>query len=304
MLSSKPCRLVRIVTPKHYLLDGLWFGAEHPKTAIVFVHGLGSNAFAHHDYLVPLVRRDTAILYFGNRGHDGISGVKRIKRSARKGYVYEQAGMAHEIFTDSADDLQGAVNLLLGRGARRVYLVGHSTGCQKIAWYLSQRGAQRHIAGAVLLCPISDYADARHENERKRKRAEAAARKLLRRKKPHEFLPANLWRGSIDAQRFLSLYTPDSKEEIFTYAQPGKVPRTLQKLRTPLLVIFAGDDEYRDRPTPEIAAWFRDNLRSKRSEIEIIPSALHSFNGQESEVTASLRRWIKKINASAPPRSK
>jgi pimeloyl-ACP methyl ester carboxylesterase len=304
MLTSKPCRVVRIITPKQYLLDGLWFGADRPKTAIIFVHGLGSNAFAHHDYLTALAARDTAVLYFSNRGHDGIAGAKRMKRSAKKGYVYEQAGMAHEIFTDCADDIQGAVNLLLSHGARRIFLVGHSTGCQKIAWYLSQRAAQRRIAGAILLCPISDYAAARHENERERKKAETAARKLVRRKKLHELLPADVWRGPIDAQRFLSLYTPDSKEEIFAYAQPGKVPRTLQKLRTLLLVIFAGDDEYCDRKTSEIAAWFRGNLRSKHAEIEIIPGALHSFNGLESAVTASVRRWIKKITAPAPSRPK
>jgi pimeloyl-ACP methyl ester carboxylesterase len=304
MRSSKPCHVMRIVTPKQYLLDGLWFGADHPKTAIIFIHGLGSSAFAHHDYLVPLAGRDTAVLYFSNRGHDGIAGVKRVKSSTRKGYVYEQAGMAHEIFTDCADDIQGAVNLLLSRRARRIYLVGHSTGCQKIAWHLSQRGTPHQIAGAVLLCPISDYASAHHEDEPKRKKAEVVARKLIRRKRPHELLPADLWRGPIDAQRFLSLYTPDSKEGIFTYAQPGKIPRTLQKVKTPLLVVFAGVDEYRDRDTSEMAGWFRDNLRSQHAEIEIIPGALHGFNGQESKVTARVRRWIKKLNASTPSRAK
>ncbi len=292
MSISKSCRHVRILTPKRYLLDALWFGASRPNTAIVFVHGLGSNAFAHHDYLAPLAAGRTAVLFFSNRGHDGVAGVKRLKPSARKGYVYENAGVAHEVFTDCADDLQGAVDLLRKRGARRIYLVGHSTGCQKIVYYLSRTGAQPRIAGAALLCPISDYADAAHEDERKRRKGESAARKLVHRGKPHELLPADLWRGPIDAQRFLSLYTPDTKEEIFTYAQPKKVPRTLRKVEIPLLVVFAGDDEYRDRPTEEIAAWFRKNLRSRSGEIQIVPGALHSFHGLESKVAASIRRWL------------
>lgn len=292
MLPNGPCRCVRFVTPKQYLLDGLWFGAVRPKTAIVFVHGLGSSAFAHHDYLVPLARRGIAVLYFNNRGHDGIVSVKRVKRRAKKGYVYQQAGMAHEIFTESSDDIHGAVDLLQGRGARRIYLVGHSTGCQKIIWYLSRRGTPARVAGAVLLCPISDYASARHEDDRKRKKAEAVARKLVRQGKPHELLRSELWRAPIDAQRFLSLYTPHSKEEIFTYAQPGKIPRTLRKVKVPLLVVLAGDDEFRDRPSSEMAAWFRHHLRSRSAEVEIIPGALHSFNGLESKVTASVRRWV------------
>lgn len=293
---AKPCRPVRILTPKRYLLDGLWFGAARPKTGIVFVHGLGGNAFSHHDYLEKLANRNTAVLYFSNRGHDTVAGVKRLKPSARKGYVYENAGVAHEVFTDCADDLQGAVDLLRKHGAKRVYLVGHSTGCQKIAYYLSRPGKQARIAsqikGAVLLCPISDYSSATHEDERKRRKAEIAARKLVRRGKPHDLLPLNLWRGLIDAQRFLSLYTPDSKEEIFTYAQPKKIPRALRKVKIPLLVIFAGGDEYRDRPTEEIAAWFRKNLRSLRAAIEIIPGASHSFHGKEATLAKSISRWL------------
>ncbi len=292
MTASRPCRYVRIVTPKKYVLDGLWFGSKRPRTALVFVHGLGANAFAHHDYLVPLADRDTAVLFFSNRGHDGIAGIKKIKPSAKKGYVWERAGVAHEVFTECVDDLQGTVDLVRKRGARRIFLVGHSTGCQKIAYYLAQRGKRQLVSGAVFLCPISDYASATHEDERKRKRAERAARKLIRDKQPHELLPAYLWRGPIDAQRFLSLYTPNSKEEIFTYAQPRKIPRVLRKLKSPLLVVFAGDDEYRDRPTEEIAAWFRANLQSPRADIQILSGASHSFTGKEATVARAIRTWI------------
>jgi pimeloyl-ACP methyl ester carboxylesterase len=295
------CRCVQIVTPKQYLLDGLWFGSDRPKTAIIFVHGLGSSAFAHHDYLTPLVARRVAVLFFSNRGHDGVAGVKRAKRSAKKGYVYEQAGVAHEVFTECVDDIQGAVNLSLNKGAKRIYLVGHSTGCQKIAYYLGQSGKQRRIAGAVLLCPISDYAGAKHENDEKRKKAEIVARRLVRRKKAHELLPANIWSAALDAQRFLSLYALDSKEEIFTYAQPGKVPRTLQKVKIPLLVVFAGRDEYRDRATRAIADWFRENLRSQESDIAIVPGARHGFSGYQAKVAGLVRRWLAKSRSCRAP---
>ena len=289
---SKSCRCVQIVTPRRYLLNGLWFGADRPNVGVVFVHGLGSHAFAHHEYLTPLATRHTAVLYFSNRGHDSVAGIKKLKPSAKKGYVYEQAGVAHEVFTDCVDDIQGAVDMLAAHGAKRVYLVGHSTGCQKIAYYLSRSRNYKRVEGAVLLCPISDYAGAKHENEAKRKKAETLARKLVRQKKANELLPATVWRGPIDAQRFLSLYSPDSKEETFTYAQPSKIAHTLRKVKIPLLVAFAGNDEYRDRDTDEIARWFRGNLRSPKCDIEIIPGALHSFNGKEAKVAELVRSWI------------
>ncbi len=294
MTPQKICRCIKIATPKRYLLDGLWFGGGHPKRAIVFVHGLGSTAFAHHEYLTPLADNSTAVLFFSNRGHDDVAGMKRIKRSAKKSYAHKSAGVAHEVFAECVDDIQGAVNLLVKNKVKEIYLVGHSTGCQKITYYLSKNGKQRKIKGAILLCPISDYAGAKRENADKLKKAEAVARKLVRRRKPHDLLPADIWPRPLDAQRFLSLYTPDSKEEIFTYAQPEKTPRTLRKVNLPLLIVFAGNDEYRDRDTEEIAEWFGNHIRSKKSEIRIIPNALHGFGGKEARVAESVRRWLSK----------
>ncbi len=274
------------------MLDGLWYGAGRPRRVLIFVHGLGGSAFSHHDYLVSVAGRKTAVLFFSNRGHDTVAGVKQLRPGWRKGYAYKTAGVAHEVFTECVDDLQGAVNFCLRQGAREIVLIGHSSGCQKIIYYLSRAGKPRRIHSAVLICPISDYAGARHQDETRRRRAEAAARALLRRRKRFELLPARVWPQPLDAQRFLSLYTPASPEEIFTYAQPGKTPRTLQKVKLPLLVVLAGRDEYADRPAASLAAWFQGHLRSRRFDIEIVFGARHGLKGKEAQVAAAVRRWL------------
>jgi len=283
---EKGCLPVVIITPKKYVFHGLWFGGRRPKRGIVFVHGLGSNVFAHHNFLTPLAGKDTAVLFFNNRGHDTVAGIRRGRRR-------KPGGKAHEIFTECVDDIQGAVNLLRKAKAKKIYLVGHSTGCQKIAYYLSQKNKQRKISGAALLCPISDYAGIKKFTPAKKlKRAQATARKLVTQKKPHDLLPKNIWPELIDAQRFLSLYTPESKEEIFPYAQPGKAPRALQKIIVPLLTMFAGNDEYRDRSIKEIAAWFKENVQSRHHSITIVPKARHSFKGKEAGVVRAIRKFI------------
>jgi len=295
MKKPKSCHCIQIATPKRYLLDGLWFGSDKPKKGIIFVHGLASTVFVGHGFLAPLALKEVATIFFSNRGHDKVTGIKKIDRKAKKGYIREIAGEAQEVFTDCVDDIEGVVNYLLRRKVKDIYLVGHSTGCQKIVYYLSQNGKQRKVRGAVLLCPISDYASTKKSTDsNKLKRAEQVALKLVKKKKPHEFLPSNIWSDLLDAQRFLSLYTPNSKEEIFTYAQPRKTPRTLQKLRIPLLIVFAEKDEYRDRDSKEMARWFEDNIRSTQSTISIIPGALHSFNGKEDQVAKVIGSWLAK----------
>ncbi|MGC9599494.1 MAG: alpha/beta fold hydrolase [Minisyncoccia bacterium] len=286
---EKRCLPVTIVTPKKYLLNGLWFGGDRPRSAIVFVHGLSpsSSVFSHQNFLVPLASEDTAVIFFNNRGHDKVT---RIRKKSGQG---ETAGGAHEVFTECADDLEGVVRLLRRKKVKEIYLVGHSTGSQKIAYYLSRNNNQRRIAGAALLVPISDYASNKKFAEpRKFRRAHAYAAKLVAQKRPHELLPASVWPDLVDAQRFLSLNTPNSKEEIFSYAQPRKIPRTLRKIKIPLLVVFAGNDEYADRPAREMAEWFGKNIKSKRSKIIIVPRARHGFREKEERVASLVKKFI------------
>jgi pimeloyl-ACP methyl ester carboxylesterase len=291
---QKSCFHVQFITPRKYLLDGLWYGGSKPRRAIVFVHGLGSSAFAHHDYLAPLADRKTAVIFFNNRGHDQVSRIKRAgSRVARKRKSL-LAGAAHEVFADCADDIRGVVNLLRRKGVKQVYLVGHSTGCQKSVYYLGAKPGRKSVRGAVLLCPVSDYAAVRKSADPVRlRRAQAAARKLVRERKFHTYVPPEIWPDPVDAQRFLGLYTPDGKEELFPYVQPGKVPRILRRIRIPLHVVLAGNDEYHDRDAREIAAWFSANLRSRQGSVSVIPKASHGFKGLEHKVIGEVRAWLR-----------
>ncbi len=284
------CRPVKIVTPRRYVLDGLWFGSLRPRRVLIFVHGLGSSVFSHPEYLVPFASRETAVLYFNNRGHDTMARLRRRIAGAGAKYISEPGGMAHEVFTACADDLHGAVALALAHHAREIILVGHSTGCQKIVYYLGRSAAPRQVRGAILLCPISDYASMLHARPRERRRAEQMARQFMRRGLPHRLLPPEIWPEPLDAQRFLSLYTPESAEEVFPYAQPGKPARRLRRVTQPLLIVLAGADQYSDRPSEAMAAWFLENAR--QSEIRIIAGAGHGFHGYEKPLHLMLRRWL------------
>ena len=275
----------------------LWYGGMKPRRAIVFVHGLGSNAFAYHDYLTPLADRKTAVIFFSNRGHDQVS---RIKRSSPKGTRQQRsliAGAANEVFAECVDDIQGVVDTLHKKHVEAVYLVGHSTGCQKSVCYLAKSKRQKNVRGAVLLCPVSDYASIRKSTDPKQlRRAQAAARNLTRKGQSHSYIPPAIWPSLVDAQRFISLFTPNGQEELFTYAQPHKVPATLRRIRVPMHVVLAEKDEYRDRDSQEIAAWFSANMRSRRGSVSVIPGAGHGFKGLEHKVVNELRAWLAGLN--------
>ena len=144
------------------------------------------------------------------------------------------------------------------------------------------------------MVPLSDYSVALRDDSKGRlARATRVARALVRSGKKFELLPQQVWPQIDSAQRFLSLYTPDSVEEMFTYAQPKKIPRLFRSVALPMLTIFAGKDEFADRSAKEIEAWFRHHHRSKRFHSVIVPRVGHGFKGGEGIVAGAIRRFMK-----------
>ena len=144
----------------------------------------------------------------------------------------------------------------------------------------------------MLLAPISDWAaEIKLQGKNRLDAVASAAKKLVAVKKPHALLPEGLWHETLDAQRFLSLYSPDSIEEIFSYAQPNKAPRILGSVKIPILVLLAENDEFADRPAKQIADWFEKNIKSGH-EIVVIPQVAHGFSGAENGVSRTIRSFI------------
>lgn len=285
------CKVIQIETPKKYILDGLLLGSEKNKTVFIFIHGLGGSLFSLMKLADSLVTKNSSVIVFNNRGFGTINRIKKIKKRSIKGYVNVTAGFAHEIFTDCVDDIDGVVNYALKIGAKEIILVGHSTGCQKSIYYLSKRQKTK-VSGAVLLAPLSDFADMFSFTETKRyKKLIDTAKGMVKNNKSSELMPSNLWSTPTDAQRFLSLFSPESTEEIFSYAS-GKNPIILRSVKRPLLIILAGNDEYKDRSMTEISSWFKNVLVNKKNEIKIINKAPHNFIGHVFKLEIIIKKWL------------
>ncbi len=284
----RACYHVEIVTPKNVVLNGLVLGAKKPKRMFIWLHGLNSSMFSKMSIMDLLTDNETAVLAFNNRGHDKVSAITTTSGKSTK----LRGGGAHEVFTDCVDDIDGAIRLARSLGAKDIFLVGHSTGCQKSVYWASKKG--RGISGIVLLAPVSDYsAGLLVSGKGVLSRAEKIARTLVKKRRPHELLPEDVlaWGEMADAQRFLSLYTPQSVEEIFTYAQRGKKPARLAKVRLPILAILAERDQFVDRPPAELYAWFLQHIYE--GEVHIVEGAEHGFRGAEREVAGIIKQWSK-----------
>lgn len=284
--------IVDVTTPNKYVHHGLWVGPQKSKKVFISIHGLTSNLFSG-DKLFPLVDEDSAVLTFNTRGHDIVAKVKHLNPNHPKGYDSIIAGTAHEVFEDCVDDLEGAVQLCHDRGVKEVYLVGHSTGCQKSIFYLSRTKNKQNVSGVVLLCPLSDYAAVSLAADKTQyQKVLAYSRKEVEENRPNTLLTEEYWPSElIDAQRFLSLYTAESSEEIFTYCQ-DKEPKAYQSAKVPVLVVLAEKDEYGDRSTEKLKTWFDSNNSSSKYKSVVVQEALHNLKGYEDVVCKEIKDWI------------
>ncbi len=282
-----PAHVIEIVTPKKFVLNGLWFGTLKPKRAIVWIHGLSSSAFSRLGIIDYLVNDETAIMTFNNRGSATISRIARGTKSFT-------SGGGAENFIECVDDIDGAIAFARNKGANEIYLAGHSTGCQKAVYWAHQRKG-KGVHGLILLAPLSDWAGAARQSDEKArlKKATREALSLVKKKRPEAFLANDSWVHPITAQRFLSLYTPDSIEQsIFPYFDETRPARIFRSVTVPIMALFAGSDEYADRNASKIADWFSKNTGSKRFDAVIIPKVEHNFKGAEAEVGKVISEWI------------
>lgn len=275
----RDCSAVEIQTPKKVRLNGLWWGPRSAKRAVIWIHGLGSSAFSKLDIVEKLFDEDTAVLTFNNRGHDVAARVPRGKKSF-------PGGAGFEIFTDCVDDIEGAITYAKRCGAKEIFLIGHSTGCQKPIYWASKKG--KEVKGIVLLAPISDFTATKEMPGHRA--ALAQARGLWKKGKKHALVTNAPM--LIDAQRYISLYSGDSAEEVFPYWDGARTPKALRSVKAPLLVLLAQQDEYADRPAKKIQDWFADHIKVG-DHISIIPRTPHSFKGQELLVARTIRAWMK-----------
>lgn len=285
-LHMRPCHQVEINTPQGIRLNGIWYGSNIPKRVIIMVHGLSGSVFSKGALVEQLAQQGTGVLVFNNRGHDRVASI------ATKTGKEKLAGAAHEVFEECVDDIDGAI-AFAKQFHVPIYLVGSSTGCQKIVYWSKVRKA-RGVEGAILLAPISDYTSARTiAGDRAYEKNIKLAKSLIKKGRPHELITTDTsnWEMIVDAQRFVSLYSGEGNEEIFPYWDPQRVPKTVRAVKIPLFVLLAEKDEYADRSAERIAEWFEKNLYT--GEVAIVPNVTHNFKGAEKNVSSLIRRFMK-----------
>lgn len=289
--------LTEITTKDKLLHQGLYFKPKKPtKKAMLWVHGLTSTFYGGVRMLEAFVdaceKQGIGFAAFNNRGHDIVTGIKKIDPREAKGYTRMNGGAGYERFEDCIYDIDAGVSFLENQGFSEIILAGHSTGANKVCYYAGTKRDYR-ITGVIFLSPVSDRLDPSLDKERMEKQLRAMKRKISDGK--GDVLVSGVHVFPATPMRYVSSFFAHSPEDVFDYGEATPRFARFSAIGRPLLVVFGSKDEYLDRPAEKVFDVFARYTRSRKYQGVIIPGALHSFNGKEKEVVDVTLRWVSQI---------
>lgn len=294
-------QLHQIITKDKIPLEGLLFEPKRKsRVAAVWVSGLtgrfSSNPQRIHTLAKTLVANKITFAIFDHRGRDIVAPIK--KHAKKKKYIL--GGAAFERFEHCALDIDAVIGFLRKNGYKKIFLFGHSTGANKIAYYYWKKCGRR-ISGLGLLGPISDIPALKQKLGRKYRAALKKAQTMFKQGKRDALLSFSLVDGAFySARRFLSIAGEVGKEDTFPYYDPKRKFYWAKNIRIPVFVLIGGKDQYADRPIPEIAAAFKRQIPPQHFSGMIVAGADHSFFGKEQVMAQAILGWIKNIGALTP----
>src|SRR5262245_22467603 len=131
-------QLVGFPTEDGLNLPGLLFEPQKKsKKAVIYLHGNGSSSVFYDEDEVnslaqELNKKDVAFFPFNNRGAHYMKTFRVTNSAEESRQTY---GTSYELIRDCIQDIDGAVAFVQSQGYEELYLMGISTGANKICVY-------------------------------------------------------------------------------------------------------------------------------------------------------------------------
>ncbi len=285
---------VRFRTPDNIELRG-WLSNESGETVIIHIHGMSGNGYENHflDNLREVSTKNSLSFFaIDTRGSGIISSFWKSDGEDSWGNGTKLGGSCYEIFGESEQDIQGAINYLKSIGKTKFILMGHSLGGSKVVNFLSSKNRPEVIA-AILLAPTDmvGWANIDSKNQTYLKKA----KELLTQGKGEDLVGSQCWQDEtpISAQTYPTICEEGSAVDI--YGRGRKSP--LENIEIPMLIPYGDADIGITEIDGKIEKWQErvDKIKNKNTQISIIKGAAHSFAGHEDELAKIVEKFLNKI---------
>jgi len=298
-MNHKP-EFIEFRTKDGLTLPGLLYVAPRSKSLAIFLHGNGSSSVFYdesknHVFTKALAQKGISTLYFNNRGAHII---KKLNIGSGKNKTRKQFGMAHERIKECVTDIDGAIAFGKKRGFKLFYLIGSSTGANKICVYNYYK-PRNVIEKYVLVCG-GDDTGIYYKQLGKNKFWEflKLAKQRIKQKRGYELMTELLPKETFSSIGFYDIANPDGNYNVFPFYETlrnvklSKKPlfRHFKSIKKPTCVVYGDRDEYAWGSVSKVV----EILKTKQPDFEykIIKGADHGFTRHERALAKTVAAWL------------
>lgn len=294
---------VKFLTTDNLVFPALLYEPKVKTTkAAIWLHGCGGGSILSVDRMNAvgneLTKSGISFLPFNNRGALIIDRIKRLNDEGEIERI--PAGTAYELIKDCIIDIDSAITYLKALGYEEFYLIGHSTGANKICVYNYYK--PENVVSKYILLGGGDDTGLFYDEMGEKLFKEALDKCRSEIKKGHNL---ELVRKSITSyiysyQSFYDTINPDGDYNTFPYIEykrnlklsTKKLFREFNSIKKPTLIMYGELDEYIPgaNETVEILKTVSEN--SSYFEYKIIAEADHGFYGKELELAQTIATWL------------
>ncbi|MCI0709557.1 MAG: alpha/beta fold hydrolase [Chloroflexi bacterium] len=275
-------------TADNLRLTGLHYPGK--DTCVLVVHRMAGSFIAdcYADVLgQELSQQSYGFIYGHNRGYNPMNDGATKPINQNNGYNTTRVGAAYERFPDSAADIEAWLETCKQFGYKKIVLMGHSLGCNKVIHYLSQHHPT-DVVGIILGSPPdmhalgAKYQPEHHELIRQ-------AKKLVKAGKPRQLLSDAVL---FSAQTYLSLFE-DDEIDIFPVERNPETFEQLARITQPILGLMGEHDDIAIRNIKDDMELIQSKATACPDiQIRFIQGSNHYYENREDTLAKTVLDWV------------
>lgn len=272
-----------------YTDDGLrlpmvHFNSKEKDICVIFVHGMCGTIIDNYFATVfgnMLYENNIGFIYEHNRGHSIENDI------IMKDGSFKRCGCMYEIFEDCIYDIDLAINKAKELGYKRIILLGHSYGCNKVIYYYYKK--HPNILG-IILASAPDMLGSHFSVQDDYKELLQEAKENIDNGNPtqllHKMIENYMYMSS---QTYYNWYNDNSNLNNIPIISNPDYWKQFASINVPILT-FSGskeEDYYLHLDLLESKA-----LNCKDFEYKIIENTVHTYKNSENEIGNIILNWI------------
>lgn len=288
------------ITKDKLKLLGIHYDSGKRDICVLLIHGMSGNFLENYfgDVLGQvLAQNGVGYIYSHNRGYNFINDIATTQKSASGGYETQRHGAAFERFEESVFDVAAWVNEVKKLGYKKIILMGHSLGCNKIVHYLHKTNYPKNIIGVILGSPPDMVGAAKRDcGPEEYTKLTAQAKKRVAQGNPRKIWEKFVFGDwtLISAQTYLDISVDNAPGDIFPVIRNPKEFTELASVKLPILCFIGEKDGILINKSLD---QYFSVLESKATSCPkftkaVVKNANHMYNFQENQMAEIVRKWV------------